>query len=47
MTKEQEALLKKSGVRITILQTILGTIESVSMPKKMAEKIFGQRAVRK
>lgn len=47
MTKDQENFLKKSGVRITVLQTIIGTIESVSMSKKMAEKLFGQRAVRK
>lgn len=34
-----EVTLKKSGVRISKLQTIIGTIESVSMTKKMAKKM--------
>ena len=46
-TKKEEEILKKSGVRIITLQTILGTIDAISMPKKMAEKIFRKKACMK
>lgn len=31
--------LAKLGIRISVLQTILGTVEAVSMPAAIAEKL--------
>ena len=46
-TKKEEDKLKKTAVSIITLQTIIGTIDAISMPRKLGEKLFGKNIFRK
>ena len=46
-TKKEEDKLKKTAVSIITLQTIIGTIDAISMPRKLVEKLFLNNIFRK